>query len=662
MKLKRILQISVYGAVGLIIFSCSGNKPEAAKHTIQANNIRSYLIGAAQELTDSSLSDIKQLDDWEKIRSDRYSKFIEMMSLQDMPINGKRSDLNVRVTGVIQREGYRIEKLYYESLPGLYVPANLYVPDSIKEPVPAILYVCGHARTQKVHYQTHPAKFAQLGFVCLIIETIQWGESVVTDVIRAGLVQQGIYTTIEVEPCAGNLLSNIEYQEDSFTAFRKCRWFIAAADPRIKAVAPVCGASTLEAQISTRTIDGHCDCMMPVNTYQIDFQNIGALIAPRPLLIGQADRDGLNRVESVRRIYYDLKRLYELHGAPEKIGYVETPGGHSYHQISREKIFSFFLEHLMGKNITPQEAGDIDQSPERLLSEETLKVYIDGPPKDDRTTIIQDSFIKLAESPEVSSENEMVILRDSVRDFLSRKTFGAFPDIPPPFDSVLVFRTLDDAEFGSDVYSFVSEEGWRLNVDIRWKKDPSGKNPLMIVLRNRDENRWESEEFISNLKDDWNLAFLEVRGVGEFGWDPNLQWHVRRASAWTGRTIASMQVWDVLRCIDFCRTLRGVDPEGIGIAARDEMGAVALYSALMDGECKTLLLKNPPASQNVASSPDGRGPAIEMLNCLRVTDLYQLPALLTNTEILFIGEIPAAYKWSETTLKKLGKEGFHALP
>jgi hypothetical protein len=78
---------------------------------------------------------------------------------------------------------------------------------------------------------------------------------------------------------------------------------------------------------------------------------------------------------------------------------VETPGGHSYHQISREKIFSFFLEHLMGKNITPQEAGDIDQSPEKLLSEETLKVYIDGPPKDDRTTIIQDSFIKLAESP-----------------------------------------------------------------------------------------------------------------------------------------------------------------------------------------------------------------------------------------------------------------------
>ena len=676
MKIKRILQISVYGAVGLIIFSCSGNKPEARNPAIQSNNIRNYLTGAAKEITDSSLSEIKRLDDWEKIRSDRYHEFIEMMSLQDMPVNGSRSDLNVRVTGIIQREGYRIEKLYYESLPGLYVPANLYVPDSIKEPAPAILYVCGHARTQKVHYQAHPAKFAQLGFVCLIIETVQWGEVYGE---HWGCYARGWfnwysrgYTPAGVE--VWNAMRGLDLLSErpevnkerlgvtGISGGGAQSWFIAAADPRIKAVAPVCGASTLEAQISTRTIDGHCDCMMPVNTYQIDFQNIGALIAPRPLLIGQADRDGLNRVESVRRIYADLKKFYELHDAAEKIGYVETPGGHSYHQLSREKIFSFFLEHLMGKNITPQEAGDIDQSPERMLSEETLKVYIDGPPKNDRTTIIQDSFVKLAESPEISSENELVILRDSTRDFLRRKTFGAFPDNPPLFDSVLVFRTLDDAEFGSDVYSFVSEEGWRLNVDIRWRKDPSRKNPLMIVLRNRDENRWESEEFISNLKDDWNLAFLEVRGVGEFGWDPNMQWHVRRASAWTGRTIASMQVWDVLRCIDFCRTLRGVDPEGIGIAARDDMGAVALYSALMDGECKTLLLKNPPASQNMASSPDGRGPAIEMLNCLRVTDLYQLPALLTNTEIFFIGEIPAAYKWSETTLKKLGREGFHTLP
>jgi hypothetical protein len=312
----------------------------------------------------------------------------------------------------------------------------------------------------------------------------------------------------------------------------------------------------------------------------------------------------------------------------------------------------------MGKHITPEEAGDIDESAESLLSEEELKVYVDGPPADDRTTTIQDSFVKLAQVPGISNENELFSFRNFVINFLKTRSFGAFPENPPPFDQIKVFRTLDRATYGSDIYSFVSEEGWRLKVDIRWRNDPSLKKPLMMVLRNSDENRWDSEGFISGLKDEWNLAFLEVRGVGEFGWDPNLQWHIRRASAWTGRTMASMQVYDLLRCIEFCRTLDGIDPDSIGIAARDDMGVVALYSALLDGRCKTIILKNPPATQDTASSPDGRGPATEMLNCLRITDVYQLPALLTPAEIVFIGEIPESYKWSVNLLIRLGKKPF----
>ncbi len=50
------------------------------------------------------------------------------------------------------------------------------IPDNIKEPRAAILYVCGHSPSQKVRYQAHPRKFAQMGFVCLVIETIQFGE------------------------------------------------------------------------------------------------------------------------------------------------------------------------------------------------------------------------------------------------------------------------------------------------------------------------------------------------------------------------------------------------------------------------------------------------------------------------------------------------------
>lgn len=648
----------------------------------EANNIRTYLSEVATEITDNSLSDLAKdindnapsetglLSEWQNQRPRRYNEFIEMMGLQDMPLEGERTDLNIKITGTIQKEGYRIETIWYESLPGLYVPANLYIPDELKEPGPAILYVCGHSLTQKVRYQPYPKKFAELGFVCLIIETIQRGE---VHGYHHGCYAKGWfhwysrgYNPAGVELWNAirglDLLSErpeVDPERMGVTGISgggSQSWYIAAADTRIKAVAPVCGASTLEAQITTRTIDGHCDCMMPINTYRGDFQDIGALIAPRPLMIAQADRDGLNTIESAQRLHHDIKKVYDLYGEPDHISLVESPGGHSYHKTSRQEIHSFFIKHLMGKEVSPEETGDIDETGAYDLSANELRVYTDGVPTDDRTTSIQESFVSLHGDPEISNHGELKAFRDSVKRFLNTRTFGAFPEVAVPFEPLLEFRSLDGARYGWDIHSFVSEKGWRLKVDLRWRNDPEINKPLMIVLRNYDEDRWDSESFASDIEDEWNIAYLEVRGVGENGWDPALQWHVRRASAWTGRTIASMQVYDLLRAMEFCQTLDGVDPGKIGIAAREEMCVVAMYAALMDGDCHTLILKDPPASQDLPSQPDGKGAAIEMLNCLRITDLYQIPALLHPTHIQYEGEIPDSWQWSDDILQAIAEK------
>jgi hypothetical protein len=166
--------INFYGFV--IFISLMSGCTDEKQCPAESNNIRSYLIQKAAVISDSSLSVIHSLKEWQDIRNTRYDELADMLSLADMPLKGDRSPLNVKVTGTIQEKGYHIEKLYYESLPGLYVRANLYIPDDVRIPKPAILYVCGHSPTQKVHYQAHPRKFASLGFVCLIIETIQFGE------------------------------------------------------------------------------------------------------------------------------------------------------------------------------------------------------------------------------------------------------------------------------------------------------------------------------------------------------------------------------------------------------------------------------------------------------------------------------------------------------
>ncbi|HUQ67279.1 MAG TPA: acetylxylan esterase [Flavitalea sp.] len=661
-----------------ILSSCQHEKESrvvVAEQPVVNNNMRSYLVRAASEISDSSINDNSTLKDWEDSGSRRYNEFIEMMGLKNLPLQGKRSNLNVKITGIIKKEGYRIEKLYYESLPGLYVRANLYVPDSIKSPRPAILYVSGHSRKAKEDYQAHPRKFAQMGFVSIILETIQFGEVIGE---HWGPCRNGLFNWYSrgYNPAGVELWNairaidllcerpEVDPEKIGVTGISgggSQTWYIAASDPRIKAAAPVCGAATLKSHIITRTVDGHCDCMMPNNTYRSDFEQIGALIAPRPLLVCQANLDGMFSIEAVRELVFKTKKIYDTYGKRGNISLVETPGEHSYHKNSRESIFAFFMEHLDGKKVTPEQAGDIDTASKNQLTSEELKVFVNGPPKDDRTPTIQNSFIALAPATSISSKEALYEFRDSVKNFLHEKTFGAFPKKEVLFDAQHEFKSMDTKNSGNHIYSIVTEDGWRLKIDIHWKDDSLKKKPLLIVLRNYNENLWSSEAFAAPFEKDWNVAFFEPRGTGETGWDPNLQWHIRRAAAWTGRTIASMQVYDVLRCLKFCRTLKNIDTSKIGVAAKDEMGAVALYASLMDGNCNTVVLRNPPPTQDVADNPDGRGPAIEMLNCLQVTDINQLPALLAPAKIIFVGKVPDSYLWSEKMLKQFEHTGFERL-
>ena len=122
----------------------------------------------------------------------------------------------------------------------------------------------------------------------------------------------------------------------------------------------------------------------------------------------------------------------------------------------------------------------------------------------------------------------------------------------------------------------------------------------------------------------------------------------------TGRTIASMRVWDTLRALAAVRELYEVDAGRVALAGSGEMAAVALYAALLDGRISTVILHNPPATQDVPGDRLGTGDAIEMLNCLRTTDLPQVAGLLFPTELVFWGPRPDSYRWAEDLFWQLG--------
>jgi len=634
-------------------------------------SICEYFSQEAGKITQGALADYQDAAAHGRLAAERRGQFLEMMGLEELPAPDQRTPLNVKVTGVVERPLYRIEKLYYESLPKLYVTANLYIPNNLTSRVPAVLYVCGHSEKQKVHYQPHPRRFAELGFVCLIVETIQLGEA---RGYHHGCYYEGWfhwysrgYTPAGIELLNGIRGLDLLAARPEVDATRlgvtgisgggATSWWVAAGDARIAAAAPVCGTATLASHLDDLTVDGHCDCMWWINTYRWDLADVGALIAPRPLLIASANHDDIFTIAGIRKVHGQLQALYQKLGKPQNLHLVETPGGHGYHPLSRTAIFSWFLRHLQGKEVPPERVGDLDDSPATQESEETLRVFVSGAPPEDRVLTIHEDFIRVPQPPALKSQQELDETRRRVVAALRRKTFGAFPATPPPLDLAVESEFLESNAAGCR-FVFDSDGGWRLRGRLSVAGSLALPAPAVIVLRSPGEKRGgaggASEEFLGRLEVPWAKAIVEPRGTGETAWGEELQWHLRRAAAWAGRTLASLRVYDARRALEVVRALPQVSGRPVALAARGEMAAVALYAALLDGGVSALFLENPPATQNAPSQRDGRGPAIEMLNCLRITDLPQVAGLLFPAELVIVGECPSSYQWAEDLYRQMG--------
>ena len=140
-----------------------------------------YFRGETRALGERSLADIRTLEDWNKAKGPARQQLFEMLGIDPLP---PKTDLKATVTGTLDHPEFTVEKLHYQSRPGLYVTANVYVPKKLSAPAPAILYVCGHAVVKtsgvsygnKVGYQHWGAWFARNGYVCMVVDTVQLGE------------------------------------------------------------------------------------------------------------------------------------------------------------------------------------------------------------------------------------------------------------------------------------------------------------------------------------------------------------------------------------------------------------------------------------------------------------------------------------------------------
>jgi dienelactone hydrolase len=651
--------------------------------------IAAYFRSETQKIADACLTDVKSWDDWTSRRNTYRRQLREMLGLDPLP---ERTPLNAVVTGTLESDDFKVEKLYFQSRPHLYVTGNLYLPRKQSGRLPAILYVCGHTPAKvngvsvgnKTKYQHHGAWFARNGYVCLVIDTLQLGE---IEGIHHGTYRENKwwwnargYTPAGVETwnsmrAIDYLVSRPEVDPERIGITGRSgggaySWYVTALDDRIKAAVPVAGITTLHNHVVDGCVEGHCDCMYFINTYRWDYPQLAALAAPRPLLISNTDRDSLFPFNGVVDIYQKVRRLYELDGKGPNVALQMAAGPHEDLQVLQLYALQWFNQHLKGANPL------IETAAKDYFKPEELKVF-DKLPADQINTKIHESFVPQAVAPEPpASKAEWQSQRDHWLAALREKCFAGWPGEQPgqknaPAIKPVFQAVADNLQFSA--FDFISQEGVKLRLYLLLPNDVP-REKLRIALRPVDE--WEWNFFLSAMRvkfdnqlrteslsspnpkvyaslqqhysGDRGVAMIAPRGIGETQWTTDLkkQIHIRRRFMLLGQTLDGMRVWDVRRALQTVRSIDGLEHVPVGIIADHNMACIAVYAALFEPRIEGLAISDLPKSHQ-------KGP--DFLNVLRFLDFPQTVAMVAEkTHVSIYDDNKANWEYPLAVAKSLG--------
>ncbi|MCZ2344329.1 MAG: prolyl oligopeptidase family serine peptidase [Bacteroidales bacterium] len=650
-------------------------KPPTRSYPQGEKMIAEYFANQVQQITDHCLTNLTTQADWEKRRPELRRQFLEMMGLWPLPA---RTDLKPVITGKVEGEGFTVEKVHFQSWPGLYVTANLYLPKDAAttgKKYPTILYVCGHGNVvidgvsygSKVHYQYHPAWFATHGYVAIVLDTLQLSEIPGlhhgTHHLNLWWWQTRGYTPAGIE--CWNAMRALDYLETRPEVDTKhigvtgrsgggaTSWWILAADERPQAFVPVAGIADLEAHLchgavapfQDGVISGHCDCMYPVNSYRWDFSMVAALAAPRALLLGNSDNDRIFPVDGYRRIAEKVRKVYALYGpaAEEKFQLLETKGPHVDTPELRIGINKWMNRWLKGDTTTPVQ----DDLPPKLTPQQ-LKV-LDRTPEGAINATVHEYFIKPATQTLPTSDAVIKewwpARRGELMKGLTEKVFAGWPQSPPPLAAKLASDVTKDG-VRLRAIDFVSEAGIPLRLFVQTAAGADA--PKQVILSVLDDAGWEKwcrdlgPQFAEALQHDgkleqdaamfaqnraamktngWAFAAIAPRGVGPTKWadaGTPTDIHIRRRFALIGQTLDGQRVWDIRRALAVLPTGDGLQTTPIRLQGTGESGILALYAGLFEPSVTGFDLWQPPTTHR-------DGPTF--LNVARILDIPQAIAL-----------------------------------
>lgn len=565
----------------------------------------------------------------------------------------------VRITGSFDLPESTVEKIIYESRPGLPVTAHFYRPRNIIAPVPGVLFLCGHAQNGKDSpvYQTCCRTLASLGYAVLAVDPVAQGERLqfTGKIDAAGIAgfctrehnmlgkQMGLCGEFFGSWRAHDALCGLDYllSRPEVDVSRigvtgnsgggTLTTWVQALDPRFTMAAPSCYVTSWKRNIENELPADAEQTPPGIHACGCEMGDFILAYAPRPVLLLGQKKDFFDP-RGLLETYEQCRKVYALLGAEENLQCFVGPDPHSYSAANRERMYRFF--------------GEISGQP--VVFAEPPAVYNDPAVKNCTPTgqcadmpeykLFHDLIVeKTSELAAARKELPLAELRRAVAAGIGINTNIAVPycrNLRPSAVNKESAKHFLFARFGLE-----TEPGILAVLKIPVRADAHCFPPyesMTLYVPHQD-----SAEELSDFEPDSGVAGVDVRGLGEsmaltcdryendfftlYGRD----YHYNSCSLMAGSSLLTERVRDLLGAIAFVKS-RGV--KNICLAGRGIGAVVALLGALFSDDVSGVKLFDAPESwSSMASSRVTLWPhSIMPFGILQITDIPEICKILSG--------------------------------
>lgn len=523
----------------------------------------------------------------------------------------ERADLAVRHVGGFQGDGFRLERVIFDSLPNFRVTANVYVPGGGVGPFPAILLSPGHSPGGKSELFEFGANLARNGFVTLAWDPVGQGERLQHYDAELGASKVGRPTgehghaSVQVMLAGGHVsryfvwdamrgldyLSSRADVDASRLGAYGCSGggtvtaYLAALDERVAAAASACYVTTFAQLLGTVGPQEGEQSLPGFIAEGLDFADWVAAAAPRPYAVVSTTED-MFPFAGARDTFEEARRFYGLFGAGERLQWITGPGGHGALQPIVGDIVGFFVKALKGGGPVSAFSPVAPVRPEDLLCTETGQVSTSLGGETIHSLTRARATLLVAPAP-VVTPGDVDRTRQAVRQAITALAgVTAVPGGGPP--AVHVLATSEREGYRLQSIAMTTPDGLQLP-GLLAVPGGTGRRPVVVLFDP------ESRASVGHPGPDLDRLARAGHLVLAFAPRPSpagteelkapllgTSYLLSLRAFLVGRTILGMRVDDALAALDVVASREDVDVGRVTVYGRGSAGPVVLHAAALD--------------------------------------------------------------------------------